>query len=394
MSTPVPNLLPCLVCGEETSLVCAVCLKTHFCSRPCAAKAWAGHRATCAEFSVLPALPDEALEPLPPAVPLESMEPATGSEASAPAFAGSGFSCAVCGSSNAAVCARCRLVGYCVAEHQRKDWPTHKAVCRIGETRVVPVQTWEQRMLAEANAAAPASLAATAAQPPIPWWDIEHDGVPPAKIIRAWKTAAASGHSRAQNNLGVCSAYGLGVTQDNTAAVAWYAKAAAQGDKDAQHNLCLRYESGSGVARDFKASAMWCARAAAQGHASAQCRLGSFYGEGVGVAQDFKASAAWLAKAAEQGYADAQNNLGVYYANGRGVALDVKAALAWCLKAAAQGSGDGQFNVGLLCEKSSSTRKDFLAAAAWYSKAAASGYAGAPARYVACIASAAIASRR
>ena len=85
------------------------------------------------------------------------MEPAAGAGAgsSRPAeFAGSGFACAVCGSSNAAVCARCRLVGYCGVEHQRKDWPTHKAVCRKGEFSVVPVQSWEQRMLAEAAAAA------------------------------------------------------------------------------------------------------------------------------------------------------------------------------------------------------------------------------------------------
>jgi hypothetical protein len=71
-------------------------------------------------------------------------------------------SCAVCGSFNAAVCARCRLVGYCGAEHQRTDWPAHMLVCHKCEFGVVPVMTWEQRVLAEAAAAAPAAAAVSA----------------------------------------------------------------------------------------------------------------------------------------------------------------------------------------------------------------------------------------
>ena len=133
MSSFNSTLASCDACGASTPLVCASCLKTRLCSPACAAAAWAGHRAACAELSVLAALPDDALAPVPPAAPLASMEPAAGAGAGAPAFAGSGFACAVCGSSNAAVCAQCRLVGYCSAEHQCKDWPAHKAVCRKGE---------------------------------------------------------------------------------------------------------------------------------------------------------------------------------------------------------------------------------------------------------------------
>jgi len=196
-------------------------LKTRFCSPGCATAAWAGHRDACAEFSVLAELPDEALAPVPPAAPIAPTEPA------APSFAGSGFARAVCGSSNAAVCARCRLVGYCGAAHQRKDWPTHKAVCRKGEFSVVPVQTWEQRMLAEAYAAAPASLAAKAALPPIPKWDLERDGAPPTKIMRVWRKAADGGHALAQFHVGNCYDVGFGVAQDSVAAAEWFAKAAA-----------------------------------------------------------------------------------------------------------------------------------------------------------------------
>jgi TPR repeat protein len=301
MSSPVTILAPCAACGASTPLVCASCLKAHYCSPACAAGAWAGHRAACADFTVLAALPDEALAPVPPAAPLASTEPAAGAGAGAPAFAGSGFACAVCGSSNAAVCARCRLVGYCGAEHQRKDWPAHKAVCRKGEFSVVPVLSWEQRMLAEAAAAAPASRAATAALPPIPLWDLEHDGAPPAKIMRAWRKAADGGHAVAQLKLGVCYDYGKGVAKDAVAAAEWYTKAAAQGQADAQFSLGIFFEHGIGVTQDFKAAAAWYAKAAVQGYAGAQFNLGVFMDNGTGVAQDYNAAAAWYAKAATQG---------------------------------------------------------------------------------------------
>ncbi len=269
------------------------------------------------------------------------MAPAAGAGAAgagaAPKFSGSGFACAVCGSPNAAVCARCRLVGYCGAEHQRKDWPAHKAVCRKGEFSVVPVLSWEQRMLAEAHAAAPASLAAFAALPPIPVWDLEHDGAPPAKIMRAWRKLAESGHAGAQFFLGYFCGFGTGVAKDAVAAAEWYTKAAAQGHAGAQFNLGLRYENGKGVAQDFKAAFAWYTKAAAQGLALAQFSLGVLYENGMGVAQDFKAAAAWYAKAAAQGDASAQYNLGLLYETGTGVTQDFKAAAAWYAKAAAQG---------------------------------------------------------
>jgi hypothetical protein len=155
MSSPASSSSPCAACGASTSLVCASCLKTRFCSPACAAAAWAGHRAACADFTVLAALPDEALAPVPPAIPLASTGPAAGAGAGAPAFAGSGFACAVCGSANAAVCARCRLVGYCGTEHQKKDWPAHKVVCRKGEFSVVPVPPTADVRWWSANGTAP-----------------------------------------------------------------------------------------------------------------------------------------------------------------------------------------------------------------------------------------------
>ena len=341
---------------------------------------------------MLAELPDEALAPVPPAAPLASMEPGAGAGAGAPPFVGSGFACAVCGSPNAAVCVRCRLVGYCGAAHQRTDWPAHKAVCRAGEFSVVPVLSWEQRMLAEAYAAAPASLAAMVALPPIPEWDIERDGAPPTKIMRAWRKAADGGHALAQFKLGFCNYYGKGVARDAVAAAEWYAKAAAQGYADAQCNLGVLYQNGVGVAQELKTAAAWCAKAAAQGKAVAQFNLGVFYENGTGVAQDFKAAAAWYTKAAAQGYADAQMRLGLFYDIGKGVVQDFKAAAAWYAHAAAQGNAFAQINLGLLYEDGRGVVQDFKAAAAWYAKAASSRGSDALLRRDACLARAAAAA--
>jgi hypothetical protein len=78
MSSPASALAACAFCGASTPLVCASCLKTRFCSPACAAAAWAGHRAACADFSVLAELPDDALAPVLPAAPLASTEAAAG----------------------------------------------------------------------------------------------------------------------------------------------------------------------------------------------------------------------------------------------------------------------------------------------------------------------------
>ncbi len=300
---------------------------------PCAAKAWAGHRAACAEFSVLAELPEDALAPVPPAAPLASMEPGAG--AGVPAFAVSGFACAVCGSSNAGssnagMCARCRLVGYCGAAHQRTDWPTHKSVCRKGEFGVVTVLSWGKRMLTEAAAVAPASLAAAAALPPIPKWDLVNDGAPPTKIMRAWRKTAEGGHAMAQCKLGNCYDIGKNVALDCKAASEWYAKAAAKGLASGQFNLGMVYERGDGVSQDIKAAAAWYAKAAAQSHASAYFNLGVLYIiPGMGVAKDIEAAAAWFAKAAAQGRVKAQFNLGVVKRTARASCKTCRRP-AWC----------------------------------------------------------------
>jgi TPR repeat protein len=123
--------------------------------------------------------------------------------------------------------------------------------------------------------------------------------------LRLWRPLAEQGDARAQSNLGVIYAKGLGVRQDNAAAANWYRKAAEQGNANAQSNLGVLYAEGRGVLRDDRAAAIWNRKAAEQGNARAQYNLGIMYFTGQGVSQDYAIAADWFCRAAEQGVAGA-----------------------------------------------------------------------------------------
>lgn len=38
--------------------------------------------------------------------------------------------CVICNEKAPFKCTACKLVNYCGAEHQKKDWPKHKVICR------------------------------------------------------------------------------------------------------------------------------------------------------------------------------------------------------------------------------------------------------------------------
>jgi TPR repeat protein len=380
MSSPATPDTVCAACSTPTALVCASCLNTRYCSPACARGAWPAHRAVCADLTVLAELPDEALAPVPPAVPLYLTKSAAAERP------GTGFECAVCGAADAAVCARCRLVGYCGREHQSKDWPAHKRVCRAGEFGVVPMLTWEQRVLAEARAAASGSLAAMAALPTIPFWDTGRDGAPPTKIMRAWRAAAYGGHALAQINIGVCYDFGAGVAKDDEAAVSWYALAAAQGAAIAQFNLGVCCQDGRGIAQDYKRSFALYAQAAAQGHVRAQVNLALSLEFGRGCATDIDAAVDWHRKAAAQGDAKAAGKLGGFYFVGMGTPQDHKLAAFWFDKAARKEHPESMLNIASCYEHGLGVPQNDETAAEWFGKAAAKNVSGAAACRDACLA--------
>jgi len=315
-------MLPCSIlrCGASTPLRCGACGRVPLCSLACAETGWAEHREGCTgERARLKGKAGDWLPAPEPAIGADEVEEAPArSKAKGAPHAGAGKApdaddeeeplCAYrsCPIPRIGVCTRCRAMGWCSTEHQRAHWKAgHKAVCAPAETRLVPVLSWEQRVMAAATAAAPASLAATAKLAPIPDWYIVSDGAPPTAILKAWRKAAEGGHARAQFYLGSCYDLGKGVAQDTKLAVEWYAQAAAQGYAKAQCNLGTCYELGNGVAQDSKLAVEWFAKAAAQGFADAQFNLGVCYKNGQGVAVDYRLAASWFGKAAAQGLAEA-----------------------------------------------------------------------------------------
>ncbi len=151
-----------------------------------------------------------------------------------------------------------------------------------------------------------------------------------------YRDAAQAGDVRAQNALGTCYRYGIGVTKDLEQAVQWYQKAADQGNTDAQMNLASVYAKGIGVAKDPKLAMQWMRKAAEQGDFRAQADLGEALMHGLVLDKDQAQVVSWLQKSAAQGYAAAQNNLADSYEKGNGVASDLAHAVKWYRLAADQ----------------------------------------------------------
>ncbi len=105
----------------------------------------------------------------------------------------------------------------------------------------------------------------------------------PLTVFEESKTKAEQGDATAQFNLGVCYAYGDGVSEDQVEAVKWYRKAAEQGIVDAQVNLGICYSDGDGVSQDQEEAVKWYRKAAEQGNTSAQFFLADSYETGKGV---------------------------------------------------------------------------------------------------------------
>lgn len=74
---------------------------------------------------------------------------------------------------------------------------------------------------------------------------------------------------------------------------------AEKGDARAQYNLGLLYASGLGVTHDYQAALKWHRMAAQQGHAGAQNELAQMYTKGQGVPQDYVRAYMWYSIAVE-----------------------------------------------------------------------------------------------
>ncbi len=163
-----------------------------------------------------------------------------------------------------------------------------------------------------------------------------------SEAVTWFRKAADQGHLKAQNQLGLAYALGVGVEQDYEQAVFWYRKSAEQGDVKAQNNLGVMYDTGLGVEKDYVQAASWYRKAADQGDAFAENNLGLMYDNGNGVPQDYAQAMRWYRKAADQDDFYAMNNIGVLYAKGNGVPQEYVTAYFWYFIARERGQYDTQ----------------------------------------------------
>ena len=117
------------------------------------------------------------------------------------------------------------------------------------------------------------------------------------KAFQEWQILAEDGHVRAQYNVALMYAYGVGTLKDYQASVAWYKKAAEQDYVHAQYNLANMYLRGD--VRNDEEAVYWFRRDAEQGDAPAQYNLGIMYANGKGVTKDMAQCKIWIKKAAE-----------------------------------------------------------------------------------------------
>ena len=114
-----------------------------------------------------------------------------------------------------------------------------------------------------------------------------------ATVLREWKPLAEQGDAYVQFLLGSMYLEGLGVSQNDKAALEWLTRSADQGDDGAQFALGQMYRRGQGVPENDKTAVKWYTLAAEQGNALAQNGLGQMYDEGKGVPENVKITMKW-----------------------------------------------------------------------------------------------------
>jgi len=158
------------------------------------------------------------------------------------------------------------------------------------------------------------------------------------EAIKVYGATAAASDPVAQYNLAWIYENGLGVSQSDEKAAAWYRKAAEQGDAYGQNSLALMYHNGRGVQQSYHDAFELYHKAAVQGLATAQYNLALAYQSGRGVQQSDKEAVGWFRKAVAQGYVNAQFALGWMYEKGRGVSASPSKAVEFYIASLENGS--------------------------------------------------------
>lgn len=204
----------------------------------------------------------------------------------------------------------------------------------------------------------------------------------PAKALKMFEDAAATGFAAANRLLGAIYENGLGgEKRDLKKAVEYYSKAANANDAQALFRLGNYFEAGlpgeageKAIVEQNPKSALDLYRLAAQnGLSEAFYNVGVYYETGTVVDKDFEKAFTFHLRAANAGLPQAQHRLAGLYQNGSGVTQDLVAAIGWYQRAAAAGFAASQIALGQIYETGGGGRPNPAAAAQEYMNASEQG---------------------
>jgi hypothetical protein len=171
------------------------------------------------------------------------------------------------------------------------------------------------------------------------------------EALALWLPLAEASDPRAQFNLGVLYANGLGVPRDMAIAMDWWERAARQLHARAAHNLALAILANEpdrvpDAIPDYAAALRWLKIGVDAGYANSQYTMGKLTAEGLGTPADPVVAAELYLLAARQGFARAQYNLGKVYRDGTGVEQSDDLSIFWWREAAERGDRMAQDKMG------------------------------------------------
>ncbi len=185
-----------------------------------------------------------------------------------------------------------------------------------------------------------------------------------------WLTQARQGNNaNAKMMLGVFYHLGRGTERDEKQASKWYEEAYKGGKKDAAYNLALLYMSDHGIEQDYSNTAYYLKQLAQQGDADAQNLYASLFLDGKGVKFSPKKAAIWFKKAALSGHVQAMFNLATLYRGGSGIAQNDKKAVYWYQKAADHHFAPAENAMGYMYAEGRGVKQDKDKAETWFYKA-------------------------
>lgn len=194
-----------------------------------------------------------------------------------------------------------------------------------------------------------------------------------AAALRWFTLAAAQGHAESQTGLGVIYREGYGVFVNPLEALNWFRRSANQGSPSGLHYLGMMFYNGEGVIRNPSVAAQFFRLAAFADHDEAQLWLGFLFESGNGVPQSYEQSNKWYLLSAEQGNPNSQTSLGSSYYFGKGVSKDHAQAAQWFSRAAQQGYPNAQSFLGFLYTQGHGVARNNQESVRWFRRAAEQG---------------------